>query len=197
MCDTEGRTCLNGHGEDWLGLEILEVFSNIKWFCDSTITPVSELLIKWSESCRRQLGLAWAGSTWGMSQLCSALGMEDGGDLAVQKGLVERRSHSTEVWEAAKKALVLVSLVQKRYWKTGEGSVEDHQDDYKVGEFRVVELFESKGTLKGHVVQFPCNEQELQQLHQVLNSVQPDLDMWKNAKDLGLFSLKKERLREI
>jgi len=60
-----------------------------------------------------------------------------------------------------------------------------------------MELFEWEGTLKGHLVQFPCNEWGLQQLHQVHNSVQPDLDTWKNAKHLGLFSLKKERLRGI
>ena len=39
------------------------------------------------------------------------------------------------------------------------------------------ELFELEGTLKGHLVQLPCNEQEHLQLDQGAQSpVQPDLE---------------------
>ena len=41
---------------------------------------------------------------------------------------------------------------------------------------RITESFELEGTLKGHLVRIPCNEQGHLQLHQVAQSpVQPDL----------------------
>ena len=40
---------------------------------------------------------------------------------------------------------------------------------------RIIEWFELEGTLKGHLVQLPCNEQEHLKLHQgAQNPIQPD-----------------------
>ena len=58
--------------------------------------------------------------------------------------------------------------------------------------YRIIESLELKGTLKGHLVQPPCNEQGRAQLHQVLRTPSSlTLDVSRNrASTIPLGNLK-------